>query len=406
MKYCYFAQRLAVLLCLVSSIACTTSGPVQASDADAMASQQRIIAVGDIHGDFDQFIKLIQHLGLVDKKLRWVGGDTHLVQLGDIPDRGPDSRKAMDLLIKLQKSAAKAGGQVTVLIGNHEAMMMTNDLRYVHPGEYAAFKDRNSKARQDAYFQQTIAYIKANTPEEEWPDFNKDYRKEWELEFPLGYVEHRIAWAPTGEYGKWVLSRPAVVKIGDTLFAHGGLSPQYSVMSLSDINTRVRTVLANGPVIPENSIVEDPNGPLWDRGWVSRDQTPENQAVLNSVLQAYDAKRLVIAHTPVASAIIPRFGGRVLLADVGLASHYGSGFAAVEIIGDEVKAILSKGELALPNGDYDSLQQADQQIEAYLAQVIELMDDPARVIRYREILAEAKRKKEVEATSPQQQTGN
>ena len=101
----------------------------------------RVVAVGDIHGDYEQFVKVLASAGLIDGNGNWTGGKTHLVQTGDILDRGPDSRAVMDLLIKLQQQAAQAGGGVHCLIGNHEAMNVYGDRRYVSPGEYAAFSN-------------------------------------------------------------------------------------------------------------------------------------------------------------------------------------------------------------------------------------------------------------------------
>ena len=68
----------------------------------------------------------------------WSGGATHLVQLGDVPDRAPDTRKILDLLMRLEPQARRAGGYVHALIGNHEAMNVYGDLRYVSEGEIAA----------------------------------------------------------------------------------------------------------------------------------------------------------------------------------------------------------------------------------------------------------------------------
>ena len=45
---------------------------------------------------------------------KWSGGKTHLVQMGDLIDRGPDSRKIMDLLMNLEQQARR-GGAVTCL---------------------------------------------------------------------------------------------------------------------------------------------------------------------------------------------------------------------------------------------------------------------------------------------------
>src|SRR5580765_7638710 len=82
----------------------------------------RVVAVGDVHGAYDRYVEILRTTGLLDDRLRWTGGRTHLVQLGDVVDRGPDSLKALDLLERLEKDASRAGGAVHALLGNHEVM--------------------------------------------------------------------------------------------------------------------------------------------------------------------------------------------------------------------------------------------------------------------------------------------
>ncbi|MCW8831268.1 MAG: metallophosphoesterase [Gammaproteobacteria bacterium] len=95
----------------------------------------RIVAVGDVHGDYDQFVKTLRAANVINTNNKWIGGKTHLVQIGDILDRGPDSRKVMDLLMELETQALVAGGYIHALIGNHEAMVKYQDLHYAHPME-------------------------------------------------------------------------------------------------------------------------------------------------------------------------------------------------------------------------------------------------------------------------------
>ena len=104
----------------------------------------RIVAIGDIHGDYDNYMAVLKNAGVVNRRGRWAAGKTHVVQVGDIPDRGPDTLKIIEHLQKLEKQAKKAGGRLHLLIGNHEHMNIMGDLRYVHPGEYEAFETRNS----------------------------------------------------------------------------------------------------------------------------------------------------------------------------------------------------------------------------------------------------------------------
>src|SRR5207248_1697127 len=111
----------------------------QETEQDVWTGVERIVAVGDVHGDYEQFTGVLASAGLIDGHGDWTGGKTHLVQNGDIVDRGPDSRAVMDLLMKLEKQAAAAGGAVHALIGNHEAMNVYGDLRYVSPGEFASY---------------------------------------------------------------------------------------------------------------------------------------------------------------------------------------------------------------------------------------------------------------------------
>src|SRR3989442_13695252 len=96
----------------------------------AAPTPQRVVAVGDIHGDLDAFVGILQKARLIDPSRRWSGGNTIFVQTGDMLDRGPQSRAVMDLLMSLQRDAARQSGRGIVLMGNHEARNIFGDLRY------------------------------------------------------------------------------------------------------------------------------------------------------------------------------------------------------------------------------------------------------------------------------------
>ena len=96
-------------------------------------SPEFVVAIGDVHGDFDDFVAILQHTGLIDKQNHWTGSKSTLVQVGDLLDRGPEPRAVMDLLMALEKEASKNGGRVVSLLGNHEMMNIMGDLRYVTP---------------------------------------------------------------------------------------------------------------------------------------------------------------------------------------------------------------------------------------------------------------------------------
>ena len=131
----------------------TLAMPGAASTArDDWQEIERIIAIGDVHGDYDNFLAVLKDAEVVNRRGKWVAGEAHVVQVGDLPDRGPDTLKIIRFLQKLEKQAVKAGGRLHLLIGNHEHMNITGDLRYVHPGEYKAFKTRNSPRLRDNYY--------------------------------------------------------------------------------------------------------------------------------------------------------------------------------------------------------------------------------------------------------------
>ncbi len=103
---------------------------------------ERVVAFADVHGAYTELVTLLRETGIVDAQDHWAAGRAHVVSLGDLLDRGADSRKVMDLLMRLQDEAAAAGGQLHVVLGNHEAMNVLGDLRYVVAGGVREFRGR------------------------------------------------------------------------------------------------------------------------------------------------------------------------------------------------------------------------------------------------------------------------
>ena len=310
----------------------------------------RIVAIGDLHGDHDAWIAIARSAGLIDRKGKWAAGNTVFVQLGDVVDRAPDSLKIIRHLMLLQREAPRRGGKVYVLVGNHEAMNMTNDLRYVHPGEFAAFANRDSSRHRDAVYEANKAAIEA-AYRARFPTMTPEtIRAEWIKVTPLGKVEHQLAWSPDGEIGRWIVRNPAVVRIGDTLFVHGGISAAYAAMPIEEINRRVAAALKAKDESP-TSIINDPHGPLWYRGLVTRqgdDETTKTIAAaattltidqeIDLVLRSFGVKRIVVGHTPSLSGIVSASGGRLWRADSANSRAYGGTPSYLEIVGDRVTA--------------------------------------------------------------------
>jgi hypothetical protein len=319
--------------------------------ATAASGQQpaRIVAVGDLHGDYKAWTDISRAAGLVDQRGRWAGGKTVLVQMGDIADRGPDSLKIIRNLMALQREAARKGGKVVIVLGNHEAMMVLDDTRYTTPGEYAAFVDGQSASRRDRAYDINQARLEAFYRTQDPKITPEQARAKWMAEHPLGWLEHKLAWAPTGELGLWAARNAAILKIGDVLFAHGGVSAEYARQPLEAVNKRLAAAMAAADDSP-TSVLTDPLGPLWYRGLVTAD--PEAQTVraaakppapsltpdqeLDAVLTAYGAKRLVVGHTPSLKGILITGNGRLARIDTGNSAYYGGTLSWLEITGGQM----------------------------------------------------------------------
>jgi len=321
-------RRVAPLLA-VAVIAGALTGPAQAGDS------QKIIAMGDLHCDYDAFLALMAQAGLIDAKGHWSGKQTIYVQLGDVVDRGPKSRDIILHLQKLQKEASRAGGKVITLIGNHEAMNMTNDLRYVPPAEFQNYVTRTSEAAREQVFQANKSKLEAEYRMENPQITDAEIKAKFQEKYPLGYVEQRLAWAPTGEIGRWVLSNPVAVIVGDRLFVHGGISTKYETDSLTQLNDMVHAALST-PATDDDAIIEDQVGPLWYRGFAEENDTTVKD--IGEVLKAYSVKRMVIAHTPSLSGIKVLDQGRVIDIDTGITASYVGTRSYLSIEGSSIVA--------------------------------------------------------------------
>jgi hypothetical protein len=355
-----------------------------AATAAAQASE-KIVVIGDVHGAYPEFVSILQRTHLVDADLNWAGGQTTFVQLGDLLDRGGESRKALDLLMKLQSQAPQQQGKVIPLIGNHEMMDMMGDLRYVSAGEYAAFAtDQSEKVREQAFedYKKFMAGHAVPNLGSKQAEVDRD---KWMAEHPLGFIELRDAYGPKGKYGRWFRSHDAVVQIGNVIFLHGGLDPDMHYRSVEEINKRLHAELdlfdslwkslAEEKVIwpymtlqeaihqvqgdyeaahsggitlslgAQQDIVKllrdlphwwiiSPQGPLWYRG-LAEDPESQLQDKLNQMLAKLNAQYVVMGHTVLpVHRITPRFDDHVFLIDTGMNKAFFDGRPSALIIQD------------------------------------------------------------------------
>jgi tetratricopeptide (TPR) repeat protein len=313
-----------------------------------------VVAIGDIHGAFDNLVAILKTAGIIDEKQKWAGGKAHLVQNGDVVDRGPHSRKAMDLLMELEDQAEKAGGRIHALIGNHEAMNIVGILDLVTKQEYESYTDRDSRRIQDSFFDRYFEQMKQEAKErgEQAPE-RSALRAEFEARYPLGYVEHRQAFAASGRYGKWIRKHNVAVKIDGVVYSHGDWSEKMARIGIAEINRRVRAELSD-EVPLEGGIAFDSESPLQYRGLAHTALTLASQhaeeARVAGILAALGASRMVVGHTLTSGVVESRFGGKHISIDVGMLELYRGGHrVAIEVEGGAVRAIHDKGTVPIPD---------------------------------------------------------
>jgi hypothetical protein len=319
-----------------------------------LSTPERVVAVGDIHGAYDRFVKILQAAQLVDNRQKWIGRSAVLVQTGDVVDRGPDGRRALDLLRRLEGEAERAGGRVLPLLGNHEVMGMAGDLRYVSAGEYDSFKNGGSEDLRNRVL--TAVAARAESAARNAGDkFDRDaFRTSFLAQTPLGQIERQVAFGADGEYGRWLRARDTVVKVNGVLFIHGGINPATAALGCEGINETVRSELKELPVDGARLatfLATREDGPLWYRGLAV-----ENEATIagdvTSMLERLQARAMVVGHSVTANGrITTRFGGRVVQIDTGMLGgtiYPGGRASALEIHDGRFVAIYEDGREQLP----------------------------------------------------------
>jgi hypothetical protein len=308
---------------------------------------EKIIAVGDLHGDYDNFVLILKNpkVALVDENLHWVGGKTHLVQTGDILDRGDKAKEIIELLMRLEGEAEAAGGKVHVLLGNHEEATITGISLdypdYVSPRQFVSFLPESfRKAREKQYLSrlpdEERAQVQALGDDLDknpslldfWTGVLGNVRKRNDPLAALAYVENF-----NETYRKWLLQKNCVVKINDIIFVHGGINLEYSKWPLNDINDVFRMELYAYALHPTDprlggqpftpKLVYNPQSPLWYR----QDDTA-SQAEIDEILANLGARRMVVGHNFLGSGggspivlqqdAVARFEGKVWMIDTGI----------------------------------------------------------------------------------------
>ncbi|HEX6062735.1 MAG TPA: metallophosphoesterase [Longimicrobiales bacterium] len=268
-----------------------------ASAVDALTIYQRPLAAsvnrpaadslyifGDTHGEYESVTAVLRNAGLIDDQARWTGGRKQLVFLGDITDRGAEVTRLLWLIYRLEREAKAAGGAVDVLLGNHELMVMLGDLRYVHANE------------------QKLARLH-------------------------GISYQQILNPQRSVLGRWLVTKPPVMKVGDLLLVHGGVSSDYAGETAQTLARRMtghfehdlftahvdttRKVRVDSAYYAEwNNFIWGPRSVFWYRGYMESDTLATE---LNGTLASFRADAMVVGHTP-SPTIHVRYGGKLIAA--------------------------------------------------------------------------------------------
>ncbi len=242
---------------------------------------EKLFAISDVEGNFNTVTNMLKLHKVIDDQLNWSFGKGHLVIIGDVFDRGNHVTELLWLIYRLEGEAQSSGGDVHMLIGNHEMLVLQNDLRYAESKYYKfgeLLQEKNNMIYADMF--------QANT-----------------------------------ELGKWLRSKNIIEKIGDTLFTHGGISPKMSEgkLSLEAINQTMRAAIdiPKKERPPLEKLLFGRNGPMWYRGYfMSQKNSPKiDKPKLTEVLDYYGAKSIAVGHTIVDKPEL-RFDGQVIAVDV------------------------------------------------------------------------------------------
>lgn len=246
------------------------------NDKSEFSRPAKLFVLSDIEGNFGAFRKLLQANKIINEDFKWKFDNGHLVLVGDFFDRGQQVTELLWFIYSLEEKAKEDGGYVHFILGNHEIMNLTADLRYL-----------NKKYLESAGL------------------LNQNYTS---------------LYNENSELGRWLRTKNIIEKIGDIVFTHGGISGEINNLNLSirDINKLARPYYADTVYKysdPNSEILFSDLGPFWYRGYYDKN----NSAIpsqLDNTLSQFNAKHIVTGHSIVADTVSVWFGGKLLNTDV------------------------------------------------------------------------------------------
>jgi hypothetical protein len=247
----------------------------------SIPSPKKLFAISDLEGEFDTMVHLLQVNGVIDHALNWSYSSGHLVLIGDMVDRGNNVVPLLWLIYKLEGEAKLAGGDVHFVLGNHERYLLDGRTKSVASKYYGTFRTTDRSQRE--------------------------------------------LWSEKSELGRWLRSKPVMLKVGSTLFVHAGISPKVLGMNptLQSVDKEAENNFVTDDIIRrtiDGSVIHDANGILFYRGLAldrSADDLGEkaSTAHVNQVLEKFKVDRIAIGHT-LAANISHDYDEKVIRVDV------------------------------------------------------------------------------------------
>eukprot|EP00919_Chromeraceae_sp_WS-2016_P051384 GHVR01121814.1.p1 GENE.GHVR01121814.1~~GHVR01121814.1.p1 ORF type:complete len:357 (+),score=67.15 GHVR01121814.1:45-1115(+) len=272
---------------------------VYASDDFTLKWTGNVYVLADIHGDYETTINLLYKINIIDNNNKWIGVNTLLIQLGDILDVGTKGKQLIDLFIQLREDAINKNSKVLLLMGNHE---------YWAPTGIYSFNYRNHDKSFINVSNKISVFSSSNSNNSKYRDFLKSLK--------------------------------LAVIVNDSLYVHGGMTPNNSINRCNDLDSNAadfvenclrklnEIMLHNLPDIPEITLYEQKKrgffdifyekdkeiregakeNPLFHRPVDSHKHKGESRTYetspeldkckhVSDVLEKLKAKRMIVGHT-------------------------------------------------------------------------------------------------------------
>uniref|UniRef100_A0A6N2M2P6 Calcineurin-like phosphoesterase domain-containing protein n=1 Tax=Salix viminalis TaxID=40686 RepID=A0A6N2M2P6_SALVM len=287
----------------------------------------RLIAIGDLHGDLEKSKQALRLAGLIDGSDKWAGGSATVVQVGDVLDRGDDEIKILYFLEKLRREAMKDGGNFVTMNGNHEIMNIEGDFRYVTKLGLKEFEDW-------AYWYCLGNEMKSlcaglEKPRNMYDGIPLNFRGV-DSQILHGIRARIAALRPNGPIANKFLSKNVtVLVVGDSIFVHGGLLARHVEYGLERINEEVRDWISGlmGKAAPR--YCRGSNAVVWLRKYSDVEKNCGSSMLWHVLSTVPGVKRMIMGHTIQVDGINVVCNDRAVRIDVGLSKGCGDGLPEV-----------------------------------------------------------------------------